>query len=131
MSREITGCGLAVYVFDLGGYLGPLGEHSRDRTIFFFRQTDRVLDGLARNFTADAVHQLDLCVHRGRLGGTLGFGADFEVGKGFALLLQNGDDVIAGAAAEADENQFHWAVTASFVAIDHDRVTATGDTVEL
>lgn len=69
-------------------------------------------------------------VNGGWLLGALGLGTDFEAGKGFAFLLQDGNDIVAGAAAQADQDQFHRAITAGFVAVDDDRVSAVSDPAE-
>ena len=63
---------LRVHIFDLSGNFRGLFEHGRDRTVFFFREADCILDGLARHFTTDAVDQLDFRVDRGWVGGALG-----------------------------------------------------------
>jgi hypothetical protein len=49
-------------------------------------------------------------------------GANFEAGKRFALLPQDGNDVVASAAAQADENEFHGTIASGLVTVDEDGV---------
>src|SRR5882672_557570 len=122
--------GLSVHVFDLCRDLRSLLQHGRDRAVLLLRQPDCVLYRLTRHLTTYAVDQLDISVDGGWFSGALGFGADFEAAKRFALLLQDRDDVIARAAAQADEHEFHRAVASGLVAIDDNRVLAVSDAIE-
>ena len=129
-SRHMAGIILRVRVFDLGGNLRGLLQHSRDRTVFFFREANGILDGLVRNFPADAVNQLDVRIDGGRFGGALGLGADFEAGEGLALLLQDGDDIVAGAAAKPIRTNSIGLLPAALSPSTTIGVAAVGDTVE-
>src|SRR5260370_11695070 len=121
---------LGVQEFDLGCDLRGLLQHCRDGTILFLRETNRVLDRLARHFAPDAIGKLDFGVDGWRIRSTLGLGANLDASKGLALFSQDGDDIVGRATAQADENQFHVTVACSFIALDDDSVSAAGSAVK-
>ncbi len=122
---------LRVHIFDLGGNFRGLFEHGGNRTVLILGKVDRILDGLAGDFSSDAVGQLNLGVDGGWVGSAFRLGADFEAGEGLAFFLKDGNHIVAGAAAQANENQFHGTVASSFVTVDDDGVAAVGSPMKL
>src|SRR5437667_1685274 len=112
---------------------GGLLQHGGDGAVFFFAQLDGVLDRGFVQPAAEAIEELELGPHGGRVGSALAGSDDFERIEFLPLLFENDDDVGGGAGAKGDEEKLHRA--GSFVrfavGIESDRVARRADAEEL
>src|SRR6202035_2976832 len=113
-------------ILDCVGNLRRLIEHGCDRAIFFFGEAHRIFYRLVRNVSSYSINQTDFRIYGRRGGGTLPFSSYFEAGEWFAFLAQDTGDIVAGASAQADQNQFHGAVAGFTGTIDYDPMATAG-----